>query len=408
MENQRNASSVLFWLLIGSMVGVAALLITFIMREYFRLTAEASNVAQEVYALNGPSPAQKISASNYLPPPYTFANKTIQLAWFYKPPFDGNLSLLADVFDLFILTKTDETVRDEIKQYNPDLEFMQYLRIEAIYDPGDCETQPYRNQVADRIGDFCMISEQHPDWFLLDQSGNRIMGSDRYVLMDPGNPGWRAFWLERAIISQEELGWDGVFLDNVEGSLNKRQRFGQLPAAYPTEDAYEEAILEFLEYIYTGYFQPQGRPLMANIVYFDDEFWFKALHYLDGVMDEGWAVGFSDKSPDPEEWEEDMRRAELTQAEGKSFILVSQGEQHDQDLQRFTFASYLLINYGQAYFRYTQGELYNATWLYPNYYFELGIPLGPRYWENGMWHREFEYGGVSVDPSQNLGIISIP
>jgi len=406
MAKKRGLSPAFFWLIATAIIVVSAIAVTLIMKEYFRQIDEYAGTRIESQGNTKLSPAQEISARDYQPPSYPFENQMIQLAWFYKPPSDGDTTTLADTFDVFILTKTDELIRDEIKQQNPDLQFMQYLRIEAIHDPGDCETQPYRNQVADRIGDYCMISEQHPDWFLLNENGQRMVGGDGFVIMDPGNPGWRAFWLERTIANQEELGWDGVFLDNVEGSLNRRQRFDQMPAAYQTEEAYEQVILDFLEYIYKGYFQPQGRPLMANVVYFDDDFWFKALDYLDGVMDEGWAVGFSDKGENPEEWEEDMRRAELTQAQGKSFILVAQGDQHNQARQQFTFASYLLVNNGRAFFRYTAGELYNETWLYPNYFIELGAPLGPRYQDGDVWRRDFTQGSVIADPLTQVGIIT--
>src|SRR5918999_6286307 len=125
-----------------------------------------------------------------------FPNQTIQFAWFYKPPKNGNLGPLVKWFHVYILTKADEDVRDNLKKRGVATPFLQYLRFDAIEDPGSCSARPHRNQVADRKGDFCEISKAHPDWFLLNDRGKRIV-VDGYYLMDPGNDGWREFFLQR-------------------------------------------------------------------------------------------------------------------------------------------------------------------------------------------------------------------
>ena len=209
----------------------------------------------------------------------------VKLAWFYRPPDtaegyeDAGLHSLQQNFETFILTKNDEPLRDQLREQGVDTPFLQYLAFDVIIDPGSCTAQPWRNQAADRPGDFCYISENHPDWFMLDADGNRMyrnLGSGmRSALMDPGHPGWRAFWLERARESQETLGWEGVFLDNVEASLGKREQRNQMPAAYPDDASYQAAVSGFLAYIYTEYFQPEGRPLYGNIIaQRESETWF--------------------------------------------------------------------------------------------------------------------------------------
>ncbi len=327
------------------------------------------------------------------------AQPPVQLAWFYKPPRDGDLEPLRRHFDLFILTKTDEPVRDRLKVQGINGPFLQYLRFDVIHNPGSCQAQPRRNQVADRIGDYCWISQRHPDWFLLDENGQRMVAADGDVLMDPGHPEWRAFWLARARASQEQLGWDGIFLDNVEASLAKRQQRDQLPAAYPTGAEYQAAIEDFLQYIYLNYFRPQQRLLFANIISLEDEkVWFRYLRHLDGAMEEAFAVDWADGYLETGAWEQQLKRIERTQAMGKDIILVAQGESEaDADRQVFAFASYLLANTGRASFRY--GSDYHSAWLYDNYSLDLGRPLGPRYHEDGVWRRDFSRGQVQVDPA---------
>ena len=343
--------------------------------------------------------------------------EVVQLAWFYRPPDtdegqeEEGVDSLHQNFDTFILTRNDEELRDKLRQRGVDAPFLQYLAFDVIIDPGSCTRQPWRNQVADQPGDYCYISQNHPDWFLLDEDGKRMfhdLGHGmRSVVMDPGNPGWRAFWLERARESQETLGWDGVFLDNVEATLIKRKRRGALPAAYPTDTSYQAAIEGFLAYLYSEYFQPEGRPLYANIIEVNEpEIWFRYLRYLDGGMIEDWAVDWYDNYLTSTLWEQHLQRAEQTQAQGKHVILVSQGQQNDERRQTFAYASYLLIAAEGASFRYTHSDKYDEPWLYENYELELGEPLGPRYLEDyGTWKRDFTNGSVRVDLTSHSATI---
>ena len=92
---------------------------------------------------------------------------TIKLAWFYKPPADGNVNLVAENFSTFIMTKGNEATRDQLISLGAQRPVLEYLRFEAIMDPGSCTVKPWQNNVAFMAGDFCTISSQHPDWFLL-------------------------------------------------------------------------------------------------------------------------------------------------------------------------------------------------------------------------------------------------
>jgi len=339
--------------------------------------------------------------------PVLGTSKVVNLAFFYKPPEDSDASTLAQNFSTFILTRADETFRDQLIANGVNVPILQYVRIEAIMDPGSCTVQPYRDNVAYKIGDFCTISQAHPDWFLLNADGSRIKVDGKYYLMDPGNQEWREFWLSRTQESQEQLGWYGVFLDNVEASLSKVYSLGGNPANYPNDASYQAAIQGFLQYIYTSYFQPQGRPLLANIISLPDAAtWFDYLQYLDGAMDEAWAVDWHTGYKSFSEWNEELNRAEQTQDNGKYAILISQGDQSNTNRQSFAFASYLLISNGKAAFRYTNYDNYGKTWLYPNYNIDLGSPIGARYQQGNLWKRDFTNGSVTVDLVNHTAQIS--
>jgi hypothetical protein len=220
--------------------------------------------------------------------------------------------------------------------------------------------------------------------------------------MDPGNEGFRAFWLERARELQETYGWDHIFLDNVEGSRIKMVGKNGSLANYPDDESYQKAVEGFLSYIRTNYFEPSNKSIYANIVSIaEDHVWDRYLQYVDGAMIESFATDWSDGYRSKDEWEQQMNLAEKALKQGKTLILVAQGDQEDEELQKFAFASYLLIADGNAYFRYTNSEEYRNLWLYENYDIDLGIPLGDRYKSKGLWRRDFAYGYVTVNSQKH-------
>lgn len=337
-----------------------------------------------------------------------FAN----LAWFYKPPADGNLALIAQNFSTFILTKGNESTRDQLLALGAQHPILEYLRFEAIMDPGSCTTTPWNNNVAYKVGDFCDISANHPDWFLLTSDGNRIVhmtGTTKFYLMDPGNAGWRAFFLSRVReIFTADTGWDGIFLDNVETTNICHVNAGEVLAAYPDNASFQAAVQGFLQYLRVNYFQPNGKLLSANLIARTDDAYFTSyLTYLDGAMHEGWAIDDPNRWRSAAEWEKHMALAEQTQAMGKFIILVSHGTQTDLELQNFAFASYLLIANGKASFRYAASSAYNQAWLYDNYRINLGAPLGNRYQSGTAWKRDFANGFVTVDPNSHAVSITL-
>ncbi|RJP46344.1 MAG: hypothetical protein C4583_19025 [Anaerolineaceae bacterium] len=335
-----------------------------------------------------------------------------QLAWFYKPPFeDEELFFLAREFGFFILTRGDEEERDQLLALGASRPILQYLRFDAIHAEENCQARPRRNQVAYREGDYCTISAEHPDWFLLNRQGERIyqdFEDQVYVMMDAGSPGWRTFFLERVRDSQSDANWGGVFLDNVEVTFSFRESANEFPLAYADEAAYLAASQGMLEMLQREYFQPSGKLLFANIAARKGDYeWMAYLAHIDGAMHEGWAVDWPDRFRSADRWERQMTLAEETQAAGKFIILVSQGTQGDVELQQFAYASYLLVNHGRAAFRYANSNNYREVWYYSKYDFELGRPLGPRYPDGDAWRREYEFGSVMVNPHTHEASITL-
>jgi Hypothetical glycosyl hydrolase family 15 len=331
----------------------------------------------------------------------------VRLAWFYKPPDDSSLPVLAENFDTFILTHKDEAQRDTLKSLGVTSPIYVYLQLVEIRDPGSCTETPQGNQVAFQPGDFCEINEQHPDWFLLDQNGNRIVDRNSYY-MDPGNREYRTFWLQRASALQEQFHWDGIFIDNVEASLSKLTEEGIVPAKYPNDESYQSAIEGFLAYLRDDYFEPHGQPVLANIISIEDwNVWLRYLQYLDGAMIEAFAVDWSNDYRSLANWELQMEAVDRALSQDKALILVSQSEGPDPDRQQFALASYLLIADEKVSFRYTDAAGYQQILLFDNYAMDLGKPLGPRKKEAGSWRRDFGNGYILVNPQKHTAEIKL-
>ena len=339
-------------------------------------------------------------------------NQTVNLAFFYKPPSNSDAATIANNFNNVVLTGGDENFRDQLIADGFRSTIPQYYRSDGIQDPGSCTASPANNQIAYKSGDFCDISTNHPDWFLLDTSGNRMRTSPTsiYWRMDPGNPGWRSFFVQRLLEIDQQKGWQGVFLDNLEASLSEIKRDGLMPARYPDDASYQTAVRGFIQYLYTNYSQAYSRPVMANIIARSGEaIWLDYIQYLSGAMQERWAVPWSSTPGylSESKWSADMALAEKTQAQGKYILLVAQGSQTDTARQNFAFASYLLISNGYASFRYADSSYYSQVWLYDNYRVQLGTPLGARYQTGTAWRRNFTNGYVVVDPVYDTASISV-
>lgn len=378
--------------LIQSLIIILASLITVtLVSQRGGLPASDENPTEEFIVVSPPS--------EFDPPPVTPAKPLeVQLAWFYRPPQEGLLQALPQNFDFFILGHKAEPARDQLRRLGVTAPILQYLLLTEIRDPGNCTELPVGNQVAFHTGDFCMIDSEHPDWFLLDKHGKRIGGGEVYW-MDPGNPGFREFWLNRARELQEQYGWNGVFIDNAHASLGKFRSLKVLPQKYKTDEDYRAAVIGFLEYLRANYFLPSERNMYANVTDTQDyAVWREYLDSLDGVLVENFAAGGPGRNKSRTEWEEQMDALEDAHNRGKITILVSQGEQSDLRRQHFSFASYLLIADELSFFRYALSGSYGEIWLYENYNLDLGRPLSPRYREGTNWRRDFLNGYVIVNP----------
>lgn len=350
---------------------------------------------------------------------------SIKVGYHYKPPAATSSRALAEQASFLILTKKDESFRDEVRAAGYTGQVLQYMLGNEVDGPRtqqgaptcDATYKPYANQVADEVGDFCTYINPNEDWFLHNGKGERLYdGERRYYHMNPGSAGWRAFVLKRLQRSvagdaqRPPLGYDGLFIDNIEltlyKKLNQLDQSDGVVREYADEAAYREAWRGWLEYMRNGL--GPSVPLWGNLIAGTNtaDEWNLYLPYLDGVMDEAFATGYNNLSP--ADYANDLAQAEQVLAQGKGLYAVSQGAKDDLQRQQFALASFLLIAQPDApnYFRYARSDgAYDEWWLYDNYNVQLGAPLGARYKVKNGWRRDFQNGAVIVDSRNRTGRI---
>jgi hypothetical protein len=339
----------------------------------------------------------------------------VKLSWFYKPPSD--MTKMLKNYDFVVLTRGDEKYMQQAKSAGK-YPVLQYIRFDSIHDPCgqiykpkgtpcSCSSKPFRNNVGWSSEDICDIRDNHQDWFLRDANG-KIVVIDKMVIMDPGNSGWRNFWLSRLKQSQAD-GWQGIFMDNMGTKFFSHGYGDKALQKYPTIESYQNAVLNFLTKVRSEYFAPNNRKMYGNITvhWGHTPYYLKMMEQMDGSMDEFWAATksgyYSVKS-----WEDRLLRAKESLKQGNVVMLTSQGTQSDLNRQRFTFASYLLVASPNTYFRYTnQDYAYGQFWLYDNYKAKLGEPLGDYTRSGNVWSRKFANGKVTVDPEKRTSSITL-
>lgn len=365
------------------------------------------------------------------PEPDPGAGAVFGLAWFHKPPEDGTTpEQLSEAHSYVHLTGlADIDYRDDLRRAGYDGPIYTYMTANAVEGPGpysnsgeECEAgyTPYDNTLAWQKDDFCRYIHPNESWFLHNGEGERLVddyfGSGRWTyLMNPADPGWQAFSQERLAQMKDEWGYDGVWLDNVDLDLararNDVQNDDGQVREFDNDVEWQAAMKEWLG----GVRGAVGDwPVWANLVGggLGASSWDPFAPYLDGAMDESFAVSWLDRWRSPDQWRGQLERASRWLQSGKGLVMVGQGAQDDEQRLNFTLASYLLVAEGdEAFYRYTRfDQYYRAVWLYPEFdeARKLGMPQGPR--EEvvpGVWRREFTNGTVEVDLTINEGRIDL-
>jgi Hypothetical glycosyl hydrolase family 15 len=285
-----------------------------------------------------------------------------------------------------------------IKATNPNTKVMAYENAAITQGPNSCQ---YDKHMAAGVS-YCYANAYHPEWFLLDRSGHRVVYADypSYFAMDIGNPAYQSAWL-KAVVSQDKRdGFDAVWLDDVnthpghglDGTLQKY-----------SDNQYGNAMARFIAAVAPG-LRANGLLVDANV---GVDPWNGAemskaramAPYLSALNREflvRWSSGplFSDGL-----WRSTLDFMDTINATGTPITAICYGELSDTRAMRYFRATFLLGWSGLAgsaiFYRPTE----NTDPWSPEWTTDIGSPTDARYPVGTGWRRDFTGGTVVVDPS---------
>jgi uncharacterized repeat protein (TIGR01451 family) len=327
--------------------------------------------------------------------------------------------------------------RSVFAQHNPDVLWMPYC-----YMPATMVSSGYRHN-AD-LYNYDDVNANHPDWFLLDSNGQRILFDDTYYL-DIGRQDVR----ERAWQSLRDfLNRCGrpryIFLDNYDVRIGPNR---YAPPNYPTNDLWVQAVVGWTEYVGSrlrSEFQfPDGSyPRFVPNVAWAPAFWLRGipgvsqdapgvalLPYIGGFFIEHAFIharpeqgrttiksyGTADDFRDSDHWTRGRLRNIIrlaTEYPDKLIILIPTLWTNAPDSRqklRFAIAGCLIVQHDNTFIHISptyerEQEPYRSGYYPPELFVPLGLPRGNFQILNGdiivggLFVREYQNGVVVWNP----------
>lgn len=273
--------------------------------------------------------------------------------------------------------------------------------------------------------DYCYADRHHPEWFLTDSAGNRVVRSnneDAYI-MDLANPQLRAHAVARIQQLAESVPAPrAIFLDNA-------LTWGQ-SVQYPTESSFLNARIGYVQAITQAFRQhwPNTLIILNNGGragrYLDGNWGTNWIDYVDGVTLENVIVSSDGRSysyaahyhrvpasNSSGDWYTIMRA--VYAYPNKHWWLIMCPNLDDTNMVRYAIASYLMLcRENTALMLQDRGKPtslhYRLASMRPELYVPLGRPLGDFRVEQGqiasgaLFARDFQYGIALVNPHPEL------
>lgn len=316
----------------------------------------------------------------------------------------GSPAQAAQRYDVVILNEWNASQISGLRAANPAVKVLLYKNTYFLRADDNAST----------VGGFKSgenISVRHPDWFLLDSAGNRIVfqyyaGIDFYA-MDWGNPGWRDYWAAHAIGRAQALGFDGLFLDDLYttpwGEIDRPLR------QYSNGAALQAAVRGFLATIYAK--TKAADPDLLVIGNVADHLWFPDLFadwltISDGLMDEQFVHAGDSTSAGytsiEDWWKRQLDEVTVAEQMGKHALFISRGAPSDYQAMLFAYGSYMLAAGGNSRYYHKLGPSLNTPTWFDLWARDLGAPQDSyTVGSDGLYSRDFAAGKVIVNPSKS-------
>ncbi|MFH2021420.1 MAG: putative glycoside hydrolase [archaeon] len=331
----------------------------------------------------------------------------------YDAPYSSeDYKWLASHADLLIAMPSENNNLAQMKEINPKMIFLKYQFSGLVNESKD----------GNSIPGFSYIMKSHKEWLLKDINGKIVVddysNDESYaVFPDFANKEFQDYAFSQYL----DLGnFDGIFLDVVNFETK-----GYYPQKLGTNE--NEYQIQFKSYLHALHSDVPGLLVLnaAGLIFHDktqpwagsnEDIYDQTYGISDGILEEAF-VNLNYWNPDQiyqskDKWERQIWTLEESGKQNKIYIAVAQNRGMDGKDSLFNAASYLLGAHENSYFLNLGRKGYrlqNYKDEYENfrYIYEapLGKPLGARYFEDGVWRRDFENGYVEADYNMKIGII---
>jgi hypothetical protein len=289
------------------------------------------------------------------------------------------------------------------KATNPSLKALVYKDMSS--------TRSYHTGPTPPAGiDWTWANQNHPDWFTLDGSGNRIewAGFGGHWQMDIGNRAYQDQWAANVIAELRAKGWSGVWVDNA--NMDPSGYFsGKTSQEYPTQASYQAATRSFLanvgpKVIAAGFlFIPN---IQAHGSLAQPSLWADWVQFTSGASREywtKWGTG-TDMHLGDSGWAGNQAVFAAVQDAGKIFLPITYAPKTDTRSIRYARASFLLKwNGGPSAFMFRPAPEAQDSWT-TEWTGDIGLPSGSATQVGVGWKRSYTRGTVYVNPSSSQSV----
>ncbi len=244
------------------------------------------------------------------------------------------------------------------------------------------------------------------EWLLRDSAGRVITrNSDPDNALDVGNPEFRNAAADFLVAKCRNEKWSGVLMDELNSSFGWGG-WPSTPANYPTDAAYQDALVGFVQ-VLASRLHAAGFRLAGNLGTVNNRY----LSFCQNIVKAGvipnseyFVAGGDGSVPASIEdgrWSEQVSWLEWSLANGSQTL--SHDKQTAEGPARYGLSTFLLVDNGKGV--YGADVAYSASTTYPQCFADalrLGSPLGARRQvQSGVWRRDFTNGSVIVNASRN-------
>ena len=357
----------------------------------------------------------------------TFPNGLKLMLNFLYPNREG-FAYLGELPFSFVLG--DDINAQIIKRHFSDVRYAPY-----VFFSGTLQSSSYRHN-AD-LYNYDDVVANHPDWFLLDQNGQRIRLDDSWYI-DIGRPEVR----ERAWQSLRDFMLRNgrpslIYLDSVDMQVGP-SRFA--PPNYPTNELWVQAVVNWFEYVGSRLKNEFGTTFIPNTAWAPG-FWLRGLPgypdapgattlpYVGGFMLEHFGMfargdgtyslptyGTATGRNGPQNWNRRMLRDSIrlvTENPDRVALLIPTlwvGREDTSRMVRYATALCLIVQHENTYVHFDprrQQEQYPSGYFPPELFIPLGNPVGNYRIQDGdiivggLFIRDYQNGIVLCNPTHD-------